>query len=356
MSRYYHRDTLLEQTCIKQPVPTQLLNTLKDVPQRVSGIAAAPSSSLVLSISMYARPVRGVWAKERVKRLANGDIESRTGVSDSDSSTDQEDETSTKAERGVYGPLQLVQKMEILSTFSLQDLRNAFLCRMDDLPRRKEMGKVAEKLPEYTGRNKKTDSCFLIGDQLYSERSEEMDKKLYAILLEKHLSGTTSPRRMDEITLDSLSLSTGKLYWFLHQGSCEHLWNITSLRALRKEEGKRDLFPQTTYYASGAAISPLVKWSQPKSHVQLMYTLDKCDLCKGNQATMLVVGGSRFQSRTNINGLKKDTACVCQVCWYALYGEKPLASTSKDGDLSHRPPHLPSPPCSPLDTNCIILK
>lgn len=327
------------------------------MPLTADGKEETLSSSLVLNISIYARLVRGIWAKERVQRLANGDVESKP-QGDSDSSTDKEDTKRAKAERGLYGPLQLVQKINVLSTSTLQDLRGSFLCRLDDLPATKEKQKeaVADVLPEYTGKKRKTDSCFLIEDELYSEWPNGVES--YAILLEKHISCKASPKKMDQIRLDSLSLSTGKLYWFLHQGSCEHLWNITSLRALQKQEcEKGNLFPQTTFYASGAAMSPLVKWFQPKSHVQLTYTLDKCDLCKGNQASLLVIGGSRFQSRTNINGLKQDTASLCQVCWYALCGEKPLASTSEDGDLSHMsPPRLPRLHSSLFSgTNCIAL-
>lgn len=35
---------------------------------------------------------------------------------------------------------------------------------------------------------------------------------------------------MGDIKLSELVICAGKPYWYLHQGSCEHFWAITSVR------------------------------------------------------------------------------------------------------------------------------
>lgn len=327
LSVYHCREGLMEQSCIRRTVESRHLKLSKPaaVTQQKGSKVDIEQSSLVLTIFIYARTVRGMWAKERAQELAGrgtttmDDAESETS---SIASKENEDQKSKKGEKGLYGPLQLVQKMEILSTSTLQELRESILCRMDDLP---ESIQGLKGTVQYSGDKRSTDSCFQIEDELYSEESGQ---GRYAALLEKSLSAKASPAKMKDVHLHSLSICTGKLYWFLHQGNCEHLWTITSIRAMNKGDSENGAFPRTSFFACASAVHPLAKWAQSKNGgLKLAYTLDKCEMCKGNRATMILAGGSRFQSNPPmvISGLKQDTTCICQVCWSALQGKRPAS-------------------------------
>ena len=322
-SAYYQRDGRLEQTCIARPLPTHLLSTPKPGSPSVQNVGRAPPPSprpvMVLCISIYARPVRGLWAKEKVRQTADADAAAGSDDEGSPSETGSEGDRglrTKKGQRGLYGALSLVEKVEVRSDGTLQDLRNAFLCRMDDLP---EAEAAEGRLPQYTGRKRQTDSCFLIEGVLYSERSSGSAGS-YAAMLETPLSVQAAPSKMADVGLDSLSLCTGKLYWYLHQGSCEHLWTVTTMRVCDGTRIAAAMYPLATYYAYGATLRPVIKWARPKSNTEAQ-TLGKCDICKAGQASLVVVGGSKYRppsGAANLVGLKGDVSAICDHCWSAL--------------------------------------
>ncbi|WP_431002932.1 hypothetical protein, partial [Klebsiella pneumoniae] len=87
-----------------------------------------------------------MWAKERYdfltgrppKRILKQDA-GRGSESEDDPGDDGSDLPRRKknARQGPYGQLQLAQRIDVLSTSTLQELRDAFVCRMDDFPEMK---------------------------------------------------------------------------------------------------------------------------------------------------------------------------------------------------------------------------
>lgn len=226
--------------------------------------------------------------------------------------------------------------------------------------------------------------------QLYSEVESNEEAPSYATLLSKHFArqaqrqntasssgkspsdekraASDSGKPMAHVALDSLHLRFGELYWFLHQGSCEHLWTITSLRTMSKGEMKRmeqgNLPPVTTFLAYGFMLRPLVRWARPKTKIE-SYALDNCELCQCRHACLLILGGADFNpqaakaeavearskdmqeifARTRLPGLKDGNTSVCEVCWNAMVGariptlEETVQRAGKDeaADMSTKP-------------------
>lgn len=378
---YYNRDTRLDESAIRKPVASAALKTPRP-PSTSSGeydvvrpTKVAPP--LVVSIEVYARPTRGMWAKERYdfltgrppKRILKQDA-GRGSESEDDPGDDGSDLPRRKknTRQGPYGQLQLAQRIDVLSTSTLQELRDAFVCRMDDFPEMKSSasddaallsssGRLATPaynkktdIPAFSGRKRATDSCFLIEGKLYGEGPASDSS--YAVSLSNHFAqratdkgkasaGHDSGRTMRQMRLDALELRTGELYWFLHQGSCEHVWAITSLRALRPGELG---VPNTTLLPYGFVIRPLIRWARPKAKIE-SYALDSCEVCLTRHACMIVLGGANVQPHVyasgsgnsssesmapaasttpsgavHLPGLSQSNMSMCEVCWCTLTG------------------------------------
>jgi hypothetical protein len=316
----------------------------------------ASDGFLILSIDVYARPTRGIWAKEKrstevddeegaeanAEEMDDEACNSEEADNDSDADTNDEGEfleekekkVKTKLTRkGPYGQLQLVQKLLLRSDATLQDLRDSFICRMDDLPAFCEDERSTEfRRPTYTGRKRVTDSVMLIEGQLYDERPDCGDS--YATPLGDVLRATervgnvAETKKMADSRIDSIVLHFGKLYWFIHQGSCEHGWCVSSARVPRTNEAMVQLPSAsiTTYLQYGYMIRPLVKWSRPGNRVE-SYSLHQCDICLARTACMVVQGGERFRppvwSNVKMDGMDAVTKTMCEICWLALTGQQP---------------------------------
>lgn len=387
---YFVRYGRQDESAIKGPKPSGSLTASHDTspppPKTDIDNSDAQQPLFLLSISVFARQTRRMWARERYAKLlkpftagirpVDADSDGTGNGSDSREEEDREeyeqgslateesseghgssqDEEAGKSKKigreGPYAQLQLVQKFELRSDATLQRLREGFVCRMDDLPeaaeseagfkqwrKLKRKGDLHSAVPimrRYTGRKRNTDSCFLIEGKLYSHVD---GPERYAMLLSSHFArqysgksvgpAQASEQLMSDVSLNKLALHAGKLYWFLHQGSCEHLWAITSVRLLRPSETLngpyKTLDAMTTYLQYGFMIRPLVRWSRAKARSE-SYSLDKCQLCRVRAACMVVLGGERFRAPDNavhLPGLKEGTMCVCEACWCGMVGREP---------------------------------
>lgn len=365
-SAYHQQGGRLDGSTITGPTPTESLKTIYGCTSAGGkrSIADKGSNPLILQISIYSRPPRGMWAKEKFDRVVRSVHESEYqfgegGSETQDNATWQNGEKYEIPERtkrgpdfmlgrsGPYESLQLTQRILIRSDATLKDLRDGFYCRMDEIPesvdeeekfkiwkKQVALGDLSSAAPQkhqYTGQKRKTDSCFLIEDILYSANSNEA---AYASLLSAHFSkpnedgapprAIASERSMTEVTIDSLELCTGKMYWFLHQGSCEHLWTIDSVRLARDEESKRPSSETlTTFLRNGSLISPIVRWSRPVKREE-SFSIGLCHFCERQLSFMNIVGGERFRplnQKETCKGLREDNVGICDKCWYTLNGD-----------------------------------
>lgn len=359
-SAYYRRDTRLEESAIQGSTPSDDLKTPNPKTSRSQGkvpvqeVSSLHPTPLVASISFYARQTRGMWSKERSHSMANSAALPSKGEEEEESATDMTQARAKKGAReGPYSSLQLAQQIEISTSSTLQQLRDAIVCRMDDFP---EAGDTDDNvhpsssevpLRPYTGKKRVTDSCFLIEGKIYSEWKDMEGQPNYASLLSEFFShhsehpegkfdeATSSGSTMANVRLDQLEVHANKLYWFLHQGSCEHLWAITSLRAMhRSPDISRSTVPPpiTTFLSYGFMLRPLVRWARPKAKID-SYALDNCEICQGRHACVVVLGGVDFrpeqgkstekssvEHRSTFSGLKDSNTSMCEICYDLIVG------------------------------------
>lgn len=377
-SAYHQQGGRSDGSAIVASTPTHMLKGLRGPPSGIEDaserqtLAGEGKPPFVLVISAYSRPPRGMWAKEKFDRIVLSVSKSEHHFEEEKDFDDishwQDGEKFEIPERtkrgpqsmfgrtGPYESLQLVQKIEIRSDATLKDLRDGLYCRMDDVlesangaeefkvwNKQVAMGDLSSAAPQvhqYTGQKRKTDSCILIEDELYSEYSGE---DAYAPLLSTHFSkpnedgapprAKASEKKMEDVTIDSLDLRTGKFYWLLHQGSCEHVWAIESVRLAGEEDRKRPSSEcVTTFLRNGSAVNPIVRWSRPVKREDV-FSFGLCQVCDKRSSDMIVAGGERFRplkERETCKGLKDDSVGVCNDCWYALNGDK-VECTGKGG-------------------------
>ncbi|MCO5588324.1 hypothetical protein L7F22_042279 [Adiantum nelumboides] len=369
-SAYHQQGGRLDGSAIMAPTPTSSLirtdstSVIESVNEKQT-TAAKECQPLILQISIYSRPPRGMWAKEKFDRIVRSVPKSDVRLDDEEEDFEDElpwqegdkYEIPEKIKRGPqsifgrtgpYESLQLTQKIEIRSDATLKDLRDGFYCRMDDILQSKdeaekfkvwnkqvaigELSSTAPQMHQYINQKRKTDSCFLIEDTLYSADS---GKDSYAHLLSTHFAkpdedgapsrAAASRQSMAEVRLEALELCTGRLYWLLHEGSCEHIWTIDSVRiAQEEEESKRTKSESnTTFLRNGFAVSPILRWSRPVKKVE-SFSFGSCQICEEVPSDMIIIGGERFRpsnGKETCNGLKEDNVGVCENCWYTLNGD-----------------------------------
>ncbi|PWN35069.1 uncharacterized protein FA14DRAFT_160389 [Meira miltonrushii] len=369
-SAYHQQGGRSDGSAIVAPTPTHLLKNIEYPSSVIEAVSERQTSDgkesrpFILEISIYSRPPRGMWAKEKFDRIVRSVPDSGYHLEEEkefeDNSHWQDGERFEIPERtkrgpqsmfgrsGPYESLQLAQKIEIRSDATLKDLRDGFYCRMDDIPESVnesekfkawnkqvavgDLSSAAPQMHQYTGQKRRTDSCFLIEDVLYSEYAGQ---DAYALLLSTHFSkpnedgapprASASGQRMEDVKMDSLELCTGKLYWLLHQGSCEHVWVIDVMRLAREEECKRPNSESvTTFLRNDSAVNPIVRWSRPVKREEA-FLFGPCQICDKRPSDMIVAGGGRFRplnGKETCKGLGDDNVGVCEYCWYTLNGDK----------------------------------
>ncbi|SCZ99784.1 BZ3501_MvSof-1269-A2-R1_Chr12-2g03486 [Microbotryum saponariae] len=169
----------------------------------------------------------------------------------------------------------------------------------------------AARLIKWGKKRRKTGSVFGIEGALYADHSREVEG--YASLIkqatseidwstQKSANGATQPSiptwfiggRIDDIVLGSLKLRVGEPYYYLHDGSAEHIWTIDEIRQVL-----HTLDPSPT-----ASVYPIT------SFLSRNRSLSRCYICDIDTATVITIDDE-------LAG--RSPALMCEKCFQLLH-------------------------------------
>ncbi|KAM7535544.1 hypothetical protein Aperf_G00000101484 [Anoplocephala perfoliata] len=191
------------------------------------------------------------------------------------------------------------QRIEILGSQNLSTLRDAIMCPQDMV----YLGDCSEALDDpglhIPARMIYPSSYFFVEGVFYDDMRDPAAVRLSSTVIEWHnnkiekKSDSYSATDMTDHVLGNLTITLGKPYLFVHQGNCEHVIIITSMR----------LTDRTT--AQSANSYPICTGRAPQRH---MY----CEACSCLRAQWLVHDAGDL--------LPKDPTALCITCLrYLLY-------------------------------------
>ncbi|PWN27944.1 hypothetical protein BDZ90DRAFT_157596 [Jaminaea rosea] len=224
-------------------------------------------------------------------------------------------------------PSQIIQ---LYSSQTLQELRDAVVCRMDDLPEREEGDDV-----RFTGRKRSGECAMMIEGLVVAEHEESwmVEAMLKADPSRKAAKETMTTQRLDHLGVP-IRLHTP--YWLGHQdGLCEHFWVIDEVRKPTVDDPAPPLptsypspatvhkhatasaaastaappyrTPISTYLSTSALSRPLPLWANPIAG-EHQYGMGYCNLCERDAATVAVVGGAGPPAVENVEEDEENEA------------------------------------------------
>ncbi|VDO09037.1 unnamed protein product [Rodentolepis nana] len=191
------------------------------------------------------------------------------------------------------------QRIEILGTQSLSALRDAIQCPQDMI----YLGDCSEALDNpdlhIPARMIYPSSYFFIEGVFYDDMRDPRATRLSSTVIEWHnnrilrQSDSYTSTNMTDHVLGNLKITLGKPYLFLHQGNCEHIIIVTSMR----------LTDRTT--AQSVDSYPICTGKAPQKQMS-------CEACSCLRAQWLVHDAGDL--------LPKDPTALCITCIrYLLY-------------------------------------
>ncbi|XP_063728217.1 snRNA-activating protein complex subunit 3-like isoform X2 [Symsagittifera roscoffensis] len=128
-------------------------------------------------------------------------------------------------------------EIEVLSSQRLSSLRDFFPCSLDHT----HFGEFSSRINTYnrapTYKSKFPSGCFFIEGTFFDDLREPEAIRLSDTIVkwseerDRGWKGLNQcPTSMHLVSFEHLTLQLGKPYLYLHQGTCEHVWMVTSVR------------------------------------------------------------------------------------------------------------------------------
>lgn len=354
MHLYWSESSLSEKSAIRRPTPSHLLSTPRpgDIEHQTSerpakrhklSSTSTAKHHLVLTISLYSRPLKRSTRQSRQKaaaeqRLADHHesrrVDEETSEDDSQMGAPQEPLFEThlglpSADDHIDVLPRPTQVIELRSDHTLADLSRAFYCRLNDLPERHpDQGHKDEAdiiAHRFTGRKRSDNGVvILIEDELFCQKDSPTAQEH---LSSKHFTPNHTPLHAVPFTaLTQLHLN--KPYSYVHQGICQHIFTIDQVRLPATSQSHDAAL--TTYLSTQALQHPVSIFAKTKAS-DTYYPLATCTVCDKYTAKYVIVGGGRA-----VPALKEQVSPLCPSCLSMFAGIHPPKKVARKQNKSKR--------------------